>query len=406
MKRNKLKPLLFMIFVTIVALPFYQGTCFAQKEAEQKPERLVTMAVEYPGIELPAGEDVEMDIIFHNTGKSAENVDVWVAKAPDDWKTVIKTYKFTVTGVHVPSGETKSLDFEAEPSEDVQPGKYEFQIEAQTRDGVFKMAETIVVTVKEKVEKEEPKDSKDIKLNTTYPVLRGPTDVKFEFSVEVDSDLDEDAVFDLSAEGPKGWEINFKPGYESKYITSLQIKANQSKNVSVEIKPSVLAEAGTYPIKMRVTAGEAKAEIDLMVELTGTYKLEAGTPNGLLSLDAKQGKPANVSFYVKNTGSAPNTNISFMSFKPENWKVEFTPEQIDSLEPGALQQVETAITPYEEALIGDYSVAVEIRGEKASKTLEFRTSVKASAVWGWIGIAIIVVVIVGLTGLFRWLGRR
>jgi uncharacterized membrane protein len=174
----------------------------------------------------------------------------------------------------------------------------------------------------------------------------------------------------------------------------------------VEIKPSILAQAGQYPIKMTVTAGEAKAEIELIVELTGTYKLEAGTPTGLLSLDARQGKTANVSFYVKNTGSATNNNISFMSFKPENWKVEFTPEQIDTLEPGELQQVEMSITPYDEALIGDYSVAVEVQGEKTSKTLEFRTSVKASAAWGWIGIAIIVVVIVGLTGLFRWLGRR
>ena len=306
----------------------------------------------------------------------------------------------------MPSGENKNIDFEAEPGEDVQPGEYEFQIEAQTRDGVFKMTETIAVTVTPEEEKEEPKVSKDISLTTSYPVLRGPTDGRFEFTVEVDTDLDEDAVFDLFAEGPKGWEINFKPGYESKYITSLQIKAGQSKNVSVEIKPFVLAQAGAYPITMRVTSGEAKAEIELMVELTGTYKIDAGTPNGLLSLDARQGKTANVSFYVKNTGSAPNNNISFMSFKPENWKVEFTPEQIDSLEPGDLQQVEVAITPYDEALIGDYSVAVEVQGEKASKTLEFRTSVKASAAWGWIGIAIIVVVIAGLTGLFRWLGRR
>ena len=85
----------------------------------------------------------------------------------------------------------------------------------------------------------------------------------FEFSVEVTSDLDEDAVFDLFAEGPKGWEINFKPAYESKYISSLQIKANQSKNVSVEVKPALSAQAGEYPIMMRVTSGEARAEIGL-----------------------------------------------------------------------------------------------------------------------------------------------
>jgi uncharacterized membrane protein len=155
-----------------------------------------------------------------------------------------------------------------------------------------------------------------------------------------------------------------------------------------------------------VTAGNATADIDLQVVLTGTYKLEAGTPDGLLSLNASPGKTANMSVYIKNTGSAPNQNISFMSFKPENWKVEFVPENIDMLEPGDLKQVEVKITPADKALVGDYSVGVQVQGEKASKTLEFRTTVKASAAWGWIGIAIIVVVIGGLTALFRKLGRR
>ena len=95
-----------------------------------------------------------------------------------------------------------------------------------------------------------------------------------------------------------------------------------------------------------------------------------------------------------------------MSFKPENWKVEFNPEGIDIIEAGDLKQVELIITPYEDAVVGDYLVGINVEGEKANKVIEFRTTVKASAVWGWIGIGIIVFVIGGLFGLFRWLGRR
>jgi uncharacterized membrane protein len=95
-----------------------------------------------------------------------------------------------------------------------------------------------------------------------------------------------------------------------------------------------------------------------------------------------------------------------MSFKPENWKVEFKPEKLPSLEPNELKQVEVTITPYEEALVGDYSVGLGISTEKASKNLEFRVTVKASTAWGWIGIGIIVLVVIGLTGLFHFLGRR
>jgi uncharacterized membrane protein len=224
--------------------------------------------------------------------------------------------------------------------------------------------------------------------------------------VEVESKLDRDAVFDLSAQAPEGWETNFKPAYETKYITSLRLKANSSQTVAIQVKPPANAKAGEYPIMMRVSSGDAKAEAKLMVVLTGTYSLDAGTPSGLLTLDARQGKPSVVSIFVKNTGSAPLQEIKFMSFKPENWKVEFKPEKIEVIEPGDLQQVEVTITPADEALVGDYSVGVSARGEKADKDIELRVTVKASAAWGWIGIGIIVAVILGLGGLFAWLGRR
>jgi uncharacterized membrane protein len=164
--------------------------------------------------------------------------------------------------------------------------------------------------------------------------------------------------------------------------------------------------AGEYPILVRVSSGDKKAEAKLTVALTGIYKLDAGTPTGILSLEALAGKEANVSLFIKNTGSAVNRNISFSSFKPENWEVTFKPEKIDALEPNALKQVEVMIKPASQALVGDYSVGLMVDGEKASKTVEMRVTVKASTAWGWIGIGIILLVIAGLSALFIWLGRR
>ncbi|MEW6673588.1 MAG: NEW3 domain-containing protein [Thermodesulfobacteriota bacterium] len=398
----------FMILMVAAGLLLSQGLGPAvakeKTDEEKKPERLVTMAAEYPGVVAPAGESVSMDLTFFNKGRSDESVDVWVAEKPKGWDVRIKTYKFTVTGVHVPSGEDKRLTFEADPGKETKPGKYEFLVKAQTRDGQFKLSQSILVEVKAKDGAK--KEDKGVKLNTSYPVLRGPTDAKFEFSVEVNSKLDKDTVFNLFAQGPEGWDINFKPAYEDKYISSLRIKANQSETVAVVVKPTAAAKAGEYPINVRVASSEANGEATLKLVLTGTYNLEMGTASGLLSLDARQGKPANMSFYIKNIGSAPNNNIKFMTFKPENWKVTFNPEKVGVIEPGKLQQIEMIVTPNEDALVGDYSVNVKVEGEKASKTLEFRVTVKASTAWGWVGIGIIVAVIAGLIGLFRWLGRR
>lgn len=396
------------IFCTVLVLSFFLPSFLIgqerKKEEEKRPDRLIEMAAEYPVVEVPTQEEVSLDLIFHNKGKSNENVDIWIDSSPKGWKARVKTYQFTVMGAHVPSGEDKRLTFEAIPDKNIKPGDYEFRIKAQTPDGRFKMAQTILIKVKEK--EKGAKEAKGVKLTTSYPVLRGPSDAKFEFSVEVESKLDKDAVFDLFAQGPEGWDMNFKPAYESKFISSLRLKANQSQSVAVEVKPAMLAKAGEYPINVRVSSGDARADAKLTVIITGSYGLEVGTLTGLLSLEAKQGNPANMSIYVKNTGTAANHDIKFMSFKPENWKVEFKPEKIDVIEPGDLKQVEVNITPYEEALVGDYSVGAEVQGEKVSKNIEFRVTVRASTAWGWIGIGIIVVVIGGLTGLFRWLGRR
>ena len=391
---------LLMIYCLLLAAAFLP----AAASEEKKPDRLITMALEYPGVEIPVGDDVSMDVIFYNRGKRDENVDVKVAQQPENWKVRLKTYRFTVSAVNVPPDDNKRLTLEAVPPKDVKPGTYHFRIDALTPDGRFKMSQALTVTVKSK--KKGKEESKGVKITTSYPELRGPSDAKFEFSLDVESELDKDAIFDLFVKGPEGWDINFKPAYESKYISSLRLKAGQSSSVAVEVKPPPMAKAGEYPLTIRVSSGDAQAEAKLKVILTGTYDLEVGTPTGLLSLDARQGQPANLSFYVKNTGSAVNNNIKFLSFKPENWKVEFNPEKIPSLKPGELKQVEVTITPYSEALVGDYAVNIRVEGEKANKTLEFRVSVKASSAWGWIGIGIIVLVIGGLTFLFRKLGRR
>ncbi|MBW2072600.1 MAG: hypothetical protein JRI89_15280 [Deltaproteobacteria bacterium] len=210
----------------------------------------------------------------------------------------------------------------------------------------------------------------------------------------------------LSIQGPKNWEINFKPAYEEKYISSLRIKANQSKTMAVEVKPSPLAVPGRYPIKVKASSEKATAEVELTVVLTGTYKLEVGTASGLLSLNALRGKPANMSFYVKNSGTATQNNIHFLSFKPENWKIEFTPDKIDTLAADEVKQIEMTITPSSQALVGDYSVSISVQGEKAQKDLELRVTVRAATLWAWVGIGLIVLVVAGMVVMFMKMGRR
>ena len=372
------------------------------KDKDTRPERGISMAFEYPQVIINKGDDVTVDLFVKNKGKRDENVYFTISSTPPGWKTKIKTYSFSVMSVHVPEGDDKNIQFFAEPDKDTEPGSYTFQVDANTEDGKIKVSHQLQITLRKGKEKEKG----NIELTTSYPVLRGPSDAKFEFSLDVKNKTDKENTFNLTSQEPKDWQINFKPPYEDKYISSLRLKDNESKSLNVEVTPDRFCKAGEYLIPVSIGAGSSKAEAELKVIITGTYKLEVGTATGLLSLEAEKGKPGNVSIYIKNNGSATIHNIEFLSIKPENWKVEFQPEKLEALEPGNLKQIEASIVPAQEALVGDYAVGLSIKGEKSGDDLEMRVTVKASAAWGWIGIGIIVLVILGLFGLFVSLGRR
>lgn len=401
MSRASFIILMIFLFTCFLGLPTAWGAEEKDKEKDLRPERGIAVYTEYSGIFVSRGESVRMDLTAENKGRTDENIGLKISTIPKGWKASIKAPNYTVNSVPVPGGKSRTLTFSAEPEKGVGPGTYLFQIDAQTEDGKFISSQKIEVTMREK-----PPISEEIQVTTSYPVLRGQTDAKFEFSLEVTNKGESDRNFNLAAQAPEKWEVNFKPAYEQKQISSFRIKGGQSQTVAVEVTPTKEAMAGSYPIIVWISSGDKKAEVKLSVVLTGIYKLDAGTPTGILSLEAFTGKPSILSLFVKNTGSAINRNITFSSFKPENWKVEFKPEKIDALDPGAMKQVEVTIIPAAQALVGDYSVGISAEGEKSNKVVEFRVAVKTSTAWGWIGITIIALVIAGLGGLFLWLGRR
>jgi len=404
MARVSLERKLFSVFLTGLVLCFMIPSMGLSQEEKKdlRPERGIAVYPEYTGVTVIKGETVKMDLTVDNKGRADETIDVKLLEIPKGWKATLRGGSYLVAGIFVPNGKSKTLALSLEPdTKVVDVGTYTFQITGQTADGKLTSASKLTVNVQLPTP-----GIQDITITTSYPVLRGQPDSQMEFSLDVANKSETDRTFNLSAVGPEKWEINYKPAYESKQISSLQIKAGQSQTVTVQVTPLKTAPAGQYPILVTVASGAKKADVKLTAILTGTYKIDAGTPTGILSLEAVAGKPANFSVFVKNTGSAVNRNVTFSSFKPENWEVTFKPEKIEALEPDQLKQVEVTVKPSAQALVGDYSVAVMVNGEKSDKTVEIRVTVRSSTAWGWIGIAVIIFVIAGLSALFIWLGRR
>ncbi len=317
--------------------------------------------------------------------------DIWVEE---------KVRATKVFKVRIPPQDKIELLLNVRPGKEVEPGRYDFKVKLKY-DGV---EEIIPITVEVKGV---PKGKGEIEVSTDWPALKGPSDATFEFRIDIKNKLGKDALFDLRAKAPEGWEVGFKPAWEDKRISSVRISDDSTKGIDVEVKPPLRASPGVYPIVVEVSSGDIKAEpLTLKVRITGTYELELTTPTERLSARATAGKENPLTLLLKNTGTADVSEIKIVGTGPSGWEFGFEPSEIDILRAGDKEPIHMNIAIPRDAIAGDYIVRVRADGYEASDDVELRITVVTPTAWGWVGLGIIIAVILGLFGMFAWLRRR
>ena len=158
---------------------------------------------------------------------------------------------------------------------------------------------------------------------------------------------------------------------------------------------------------MTASAAGQSANVALEADVTGSPALTLGTPNQApLNASITAGSTGAVSLVVTNTGSTVLKNVTVTASAPTGWTSTFAPTTIATIQPGAAAAVTATVKPSSDALAGDYDVTFTATGGTATGTVDIRTTVTTSPVWGFIGIALIALVIVGLGWVFRRFGRR
>lgn len=371
--------------------------------AAEPPERALSAAFHYPGLILGLEDQVEMNLIIRNPGLRDDSFLVTVTEAPEGWNTELRGFAVGVTGVFLAGGEQGSLTLSARPPEDQPPapGEHLFKVRVESLDGRLSREAACRVTLRAG-----RAALAALSLSSPHPELRGPSDGRFSFSLDVRNQGDEGLV-GLSVSAPAGWEAYFKPGYEDKQVSSIQVPKGQSRNLSLEVRPDFRAEPGVYPLSARAESKWGSAEAALSVELTGTYQIRLIPANELLSAVTEPGRPVSLGFFVLNEGSAPQREVRLISLAPDNWKVELEPPVIADLPPGrGPAPLTLTVTPAEQALVGDYGLGLAAEGERSKSPLDLRITVRARPVWAWLGVAVIGLTVLGLALTFRRLSRR
>ena len=246
----------------------------------------------------------------------------------------------------------------------------------------------------------------------TFPSVESIAGGTFEYLAEISYRGLEDQVFDLRATAPQGWDVYMTPRYEKdRKISSITMQATVSSREEIRIVATApfwpLPDPGDYTIKLEAVGETVSTSVDLTAEVTAKYLLSTVPTNDRYDTKATAGKPDAYQIKVQSISTDTIDNVQFTSEQPDGWLVEFVPEKIDTMDAFSDEDVDVVITPAKKAVAGDYMITLRATSAQiAADEMSIRVTVETPTIWGWVGVFIIVIVVIGLIVVFMRLSRR
>jgi len=346
----------------------------------------------YTKISVPPGESIDYTIDVINNGSYIRTAVISVSGLPGSWNYTLRSGGWNVQEISVLPGEKKTLNLKVDVPFEIEKGSYTFRVTARN----FTVL-PLTVNVSER-------GTLKTGFTTEQANMQGYTTSSFTFTCKLHNQTGEKQLYALVSNAPRGWTVIFKPGYQQ--ATSVEIESNQTKDVSIEIKPPFNIAAGKYKIPVSANTSATSASLTLEVDILGTYLLELTTPDELLSASIIAGREKRKELLVKNTGSSNLIDVRMNAAKPQGWEVTFDPDTITFIPAGETAEVIATIKAYEKAIPGDYAINLTALTPEANSKATLRITVKTSMLWGWLGILVIIGAIWIIYYLFRKYGRR
>ena len=241
-----------------------------------------------------------------------------------------------------------------------------------------------------------------VTLSSVYPSRTGFNADDFIFDVVARNESEDRQELALVAQGPdRNWQIFFIPVFEeNRIISSIGLNRGGTQVVKAHVIPPRQALPGTYPIAVSIFNENYNDQAILQVTLTGQGELRADPEGGLLDVAAQAGEATSTHFTVDNIGTGPVQRINLLADIPEGWEVTFDPDLIDLLPAGEKVEVNVTITPAADAVPGDYRILLTALNPQANTFLDIRVLVGKSFLWQAFGLAMMILVLSSLVGLY------
>lgn len=371
------------------------------------------MSTPYPSVVADPGTTVKFPVTV--TTDTPQRVDLSVTGQPQGWNTRLSGGGSTIAAVTtvpvsattssggaspapVPAGNYATFTAEVAVPGDASAGTNQIVIQGKEADGTTAQL-SVDVTV-------QTGSVGDVTMTTNFPTLTGSTSTSFQFSLTLNNNTNQQITFALQTDAPSGWTVTANPSGEANAASAV-VDAGSSSQISVTAKAPTDAPAGTYNITVRAVGGPQPVETPLTVNVTGTYSMSLATSDGRLNANVTAGSSSTLNLVVTNSGSTDLTGVALTATPPQGWKVTFNPPTVD-VPANQTAPVQANITPANNALAGDYllTVAAKNADNSANDSIQIRTTVDTSPIGYVIGIAVLVIVAIGLFFVFQRYGRR
>ena len=345
--------------------------------------------------------------------ETPERVDLSVAGAPDGWTTTLRGGGSTISAVYTtlapaassqtaPASPMAQFDVEVDVPADAAPGANKVIINAQSASGQSTSLE-LDITI-------QAVQAGAVTFTSSFPEQQGATTTSFRFEANLHNGTNDQISFNFQIDSPTGWTVTAQPSGSSQAVTAV-VDAGSTSTIVVNATAASDAAAGTYPINVTAVGGPQPVQVQLSVVITGSYSMTLGTSDQRLNANVTSGGTTALQLVVTNTGTAPLTNVKMSSSPPTGWTITFPQLQNDTIAsiPANNQvTVEADIQAPSSAVAGDYDITMRANSTdgNASDSVDIRTTVDTSAIGGLLGIAVLVLVAVGLFLVFQRYGRR
>jgi uncharacterized membrane protein len=346
-----------------------------------------------------------LTFIIKNTGTTKANNIIFTSEQPKGWTVEFDPERIT----SLEAAESRRIGITYTVPKDASAGDIFLTLTA-AGDGIAPQKAQIRVTVNV------PIVVAKIEARALYPTLSSIAGQPFTFDVEflytAAKLSDQPQVFTLTTKAPPNWEVAMTPPYEKdKKLTAMSLKPGFTfgDKILVSVTPPFLPlpEPGDYDISLTADSGTLKTNINLKAKITAKYNLTLLPSNERYNTNATAGKDNAFSIELANISTAPVDKINFSSTKPSGWTIEFNPKELESLAALDSKTVEVNIKPPPETIAGDYVISLQASSTQATAPkMDIRVTVETPTIWGWVGVAIIFVVIVGLIFVFMRFSRR